>query len=237
MMHDSAAVLHLGVINHVGQRSQSVCTRQSVSQQEHVTYDRSGHGRFTFKDQKGGHRACSLQQLSQTTPVSPNLKCEQEAKEKWNLVKSESQEQKIEIQTGQAQTEQNQTEQTTRPDEQETPTTVAAENVANVTRQDQTEEILTLKNEVQHLRQTEQENKKEDAVRMEYHSRREELKLEYWGMQIQEQKRKAKQDQELHDVAVNKARIEAAIREDEHKEQIAEKESLRKRFETDMHTW
>ena len=56
-------------------------------------------------------------------------------------------------------------------------------------------------------------------------------------MQIQEQKRKAKQNQELHDVAVNKAIIETTIREDEHKEQMAEKESLRKRFETDMHTW
>ena len=72
---------------------------------------------------------------------------------------------------------------------------------------------------------------------MEHQSRREELKLEYWGMQPQEQKRKAKQDQELHDVTVNKARIETIIQKDEHKERMAEKDNLRKRFETDMHTW
>ena len=45
-----------------------------------------------------------------------------------------------------------------------------------------------------------------------------------------------KQGQELHDVTVNKARIETAIQEDEHKKRMAEKESLRKRFETDTHT-
>ena len=69
----------------------------------------------------------------------------------------------------------------------------AAEDVANMTRQDQMDEILTLKNEAQHLGQTEQDQTEQDAVRTEYRLRRRELEREYSGMRLQEQKCKLEQ--------------------------------------------
>ena len=108
----------------------------------------------------------------------------------------------------------------------------ATEGVTNVTGQDHTEEILTLKNEVQYPRQTERDKTKQDAVHMEFKSRRTELELEYWGMKLQEQRSKLKLEQERHDVAMTENFFEVLIRHDEYKERMAEKESLSQRFET-----
>ena len=71
----------------------------------------------------------------------------------------------------------------------------------------------TLKNEAQHLGQTEQDQTEQDTVRTEYNLRRRAPEREYSGMGLQEQKCKLKTEQERHNVAMSENGIEVTIRQ------------------------